>query len=235
MQYKRIVEGRFISRPNRFVAIVSLDGEDVAVHVKNTGRCKELLTDGAVVYLEDSMNDQRKLRYSLVAVRKGDILVNIDSQAPNAVAKEWLVGGKACLDGLSGLDVVKAEQTFGKSRFDFYIKDKEGREGYLEVKGVTLESNGVVAFPDAPTERGVKHINELIEAKRQGYYAGILFVVQMDGVSLFTPNDITHKAFGDALRRANAEGVEIVVKTCKVAPDSLEISKDLPVNLSFYN
>ena len=233
MQYKKIVEGRFISRPNRFVAYVDIDGKETAVHVKNTGRCKELLAVGATVYLEDSMNDNRKLRHSLVAVKKGDLLVNMDSQAPNVVAKEWLTkGAKLC--GMDTLDVVKGEQTFGKSRFDFYIKDISGREGYLEVKGVTLESNRVVAFPDAPTERGVKHITELIEAKKQGYWAGILFVVQMEGVDLFTPNDITHKAFGDVLRLASSKGVEIIVKKCIVTPDTLSIDGDVPVNLNHH-
>ena len=232
MRYKRIVEARFISRPNRFVALVNLDGKETAVHVKNTGRCKELLTNGAVVYLEDSLNDNRKLRHSLVAVMKGDMLVNMDSQAPNVVAKEWLTSGEAKLTGLDTLDVVKGEQTFGKSRFDFYIKDINGREGYLEVKGVTLENDGVVSFPDAPTERGVKHINELIEAKKQGYWAGILFVVQMKGMKVFTPNDITHKAFGDALRMASEEGVEIIAKECYVTPDTLEIGNDIPIELS---
>lgn len=232
MRYKRIVEGRFISRPNRFVAYVSIDGVETAVHVKNTGRCKELLTDGAVVYLEDSMNEERKLRHSLVAVRKGDMLVNMDSQAPNIVAKEWLNSGYAHLVGLDKLAVVKGEQTFGKSRFDFYIKDINGREGYLEVKGVTLENNGIVSFPDAPTERGVKHINELIEAKKQGYWAGILFVVQMSGARLFMPNDRTHSAFGDALRRAEKDGVAIIVKECNVTFDTLEITKDIPIELN---
>ena len=233
MQYKKIVEGKFISRPNRFVAYVDIDGKETAVHVKNTGRCKELLAVGATAYLEDSMNDNRKLRHSLVAVKKGDLLVNMDSQAPNAVAKEWLTSG-AVLEGLDTLDVVKGEQTFGKSRFDFYIKDIRGREGYLEVKGVTLENNRVVAFPDAPTERGVKHITELIEAKKQGYWAGILFVVQMEGVDLFTPNDITHKAFGDVLRLASSKGVEIIVKKCIVTPDTLSIDGDVPVNLNHH-
>ena len=233
MQYKKIVEGKFISRPNRFVAYVDIDGKETAVHVKNTGRCKELLAVGATVYLEDSMNDNRKLRHSLVAVKKGDLLVNMDSQAPNAVAKEWLISG-AVLEGLDILEVVKGEQTFGKSRFDFYIKDISGREGYLEVKGVTLENDGVVSFPDAPTERGVKHISELIEAKKRGYWAGILFVVQMDKADLFAPNDITHKAFGDVLRLASYEGVEIIVKKCNVTPDRLSIDIDVPTNLSYY-
>ena len=235
MQYKKIVEGRFISRPNRFVAYVDIGGEKTAVHVKNTGRCKELLVEGATVYLEDSQNDNRKLKYSLVAVMKGDMLVNMDSQAPNVVAKEWLTSGEAKLVGLDTLDIVKGEQTFGKSRFDFYIKDIRGREGYLEVKGVTLENDGVVSFPDAPTERGVKHINELVEARRQGDWAGILFVVQMSGTKVFAPNDTTHKAFGDALRRAKEEGVEIIVKECNVTSDTLEISKDIPIDLNIYN
>ena len=233
MQYKKIVEGRFVSRPNRFVAYVDIGGVETAVHVKNTGRCKELLTEGAVVYLEDSMNSERKLRYSLIAVRKGDLLVNMDSQAPNVVAKEWLTkGAKLC--GMDTLDVVKGEQFFGKSRFDFYIKDINGREGYLEVKGVTLENDGVVSFPDAPTERGVKHINELIVAKESGYYAGILFVVQMERADFFTPNDITHSAFGDVLRLASSKGVEIIVKKCIVTPDILSIDGDVPVNLNHH-
>ena len=235
MQYKKIVEGRFISRPNRFVAYVDIDGVEIAVHVKNTGRCKELLVEGAVVYLEDSQNDNRKLKYSLVAVMKGDMLVNMDSQAPNVVAKEWLNSGEAKLTGLDTLDIVKGEQTFQKSRFDFYIKDIRGREGYLEVKGVTLENDGVVSFPDAPTERGVKHINELVEARKQGHWAGILFVVQMGGMKVFAPNDVTHKAFGDALRRAKEEGVEIIVKECSVTPDTLSIGKDIPFDLNLYN
>lgn len=234
MQYKKVVEGRFISRPNRFVAIVNIDGKDISVHVKNTGRCKELLVEGAKVYLEDSMNDARKLRYSLIAVEKGNTLVNMDSQAPNKIAGEGLLSGTITLGGMDTLDVVKAEQTFGKSRFDFYVKDKSGKEGYLEVKGVTLENDGVVAFPDAPTERGVKHINELVEAKKQGYYAGILFVVQMSGMKVFAPNDGTHRAFGDALRNAKDNGVEILVKECNVTPDTLAISKDIPADLHYF-
>lgn len=234
MQYKKIVPAKFISRPNRFVAVCNLDGKDISVHVKNTGRCKELLVEGATVYLEDSMNEQRKMRYSLVAVMKGDMLVNMDSQAPNAVAKEGLLDGRITLAGLDALEIVKAEQTFGKSRFDFYIKDTSGREGYLEVKGVTLEHDGVVSFPDAPTERGVKHIGELIDAKEQGYYAGILFVVQMGGMKVFAPNDNTHRAFGDALRKAWDKGVEILVKECHVTPDTLAIGKDIPVNLTYH-
>ena len=234
MRYKKIVEAKFISRPNRFVAIVNLDGSEIAVHVKNTGRCKELLVEGATVYLEDSMNNARKLRYSLVAAHKGEMLVNMDSQAPNVVAKEWLTGGDAKLHGLGALSVVKGEQAFGKSRFDFYVKDIDGREGYLEVKGVTLENDGVVSFPDAPTERGVKHIRELVNAKEQGYWAGILFVVQMKGACLFAPNDITHSAFGDSLRLAKENGVEIIVKDCFVTPDSLTIGDDVSVDWNFY-
>ena len=201
MQYKRIVPAKFISRPNRFVAVCDLDGKVISVHVKNTGRCKELLTEGATVYLEDSMNEERKMRYSLVAVMKGDMLVNMDSQAPNLVAKEGLLDGSITLAGLDRLDVVKAEQTFGKSRFDFYIKDINGREGYLEVKGVTLEKDGVVSFPDAPTERGVKHLNELTACLSEGYEAAVCFIVQMEGMKHLEPNDATHPAFGAALRR----------------------------------
>lgn len=231
MQYGKIVKARFVERPNRFVAVVDIDGAPTTVHVKNTGRCKELLVSGATVYLEDSCNPNRKLRHSLIAVEKGDLLVNMDSQAPNKVVGEGLKEGRIKLSGMGNLVTVKAEKTFGESRFDFYVVDEEGREGYVEVKGVTLEDNGIASFPDAPTERGIKHLNELVEVKEQGMYAGIVFVIQMEGMKVFTPNDNRHKAFGEALRHAEKRGVEVIAHECKVTPETLTIGQTVPVDL----
>ena len=231
MQYGKIVKARFVERPNRFVAVVDIDGAPTTVHVKNTGRCKELLVSGATVYLEDSCNPNRKLRHSLIAVEKGDLLVNMDSQAPNKVVGEGLKEGRIKLSGMGNLVTVKAEKTFGESRFDFYVVDEEGREGYVEVKGVTLEDNGIASFPDAPTERGIKHLNELVEVKEQGMYAGIVFVIQIEGMKVFTPNDNRHKAFGEALRHAEKCGVEVIAHECKVTPETLTIGQTVPVDL----
>ena len=227
MKYDKIVKGNFISRPNRFIAYVSIDGQRELVHVKNTGRCRELLLDNAVVYLSVSDNPLRKTKYDLIAVEKetqgGTFLVNMDSMVVNDVAEEYfkrsLVGAK-----------IKREVTFGNSRFDFYIED-EKRRIFCEVKGVTLENDGVVSFPDAPTERGVKHLKELISAKAQGYESWILFVIQMSGVSYFTPNDKTHKEFGDTLRLAKESGVKIMATDCLVAPDKIIPNKTVEVRL----
>lgn len=232
MQYGKIVSARFLERPNRFVAIVDLDGVKTPVHVKNTGRCKELLVEGAKVYLEDNSVKVRKYAHDLIAVEKGGLLVNMDSQAPNKVVAEGLLDGRIRLDGMGKLVTVKGEKTYGDSRFDFYVVDEFGREGYLEVKGVTLEDNGIASFPDAPTERGVKHVSELVKVKESGMYAGIVFVIQMEGMKVFTPNDTRHKAFGDALRRASALGVEVIALECKVTPDTLETHKTVPVDLN---
>ena len=231
MKYQNIRGAIFISRPNRFIAEVELDGEKVIAHVKNTGRCKELLLPGATVYLDEPMGRVRKTKYDLVAVEKvcqnGEkILINMDSGAPNEAAFEFLKDGKL----FSGITTLRREYTVGKSRFDFYIEQGE-RVTFLEVKGVTLENGGVAAFPDAPTERGVKHIEELKELKMQGYGAAILFVVQMKGVREFIPNDLTHKAFGDALRIAEKSGVEIFAYDCVVTPDSMTIDSPIPVKL----
>ena len=231
MQYAKVVKARFVERPNRFVAVVDIDGAPTTVHVKNTGRCKELLVSGATVYLEDSCNPNRKLRHSLIAVEKGDLLVNMDSQAPNKVVGEGLKDGRIKLSGMGNLVTVKAEKTFGESRFDFYVVDEEGREGYVEVKGVTLEDNGIASFPDAPTERGIKHLNELVEVKEQGMYAGIVFVIQMEGVTYFTPNEDTHREFARALYKAAEAGVEILAYDCQVTPDSLTIGAPVPVEI----
>ncbi len=220
MVYGKVIPGIFLSRPNRFIAHVLVNGKEEIVHVKNTGRCKELLLPGVTVYLycvpEDS---NRKTRYDLVAVRKGDRLINMDSQAPNAVAEEWL------RKTLPGADI-RREVTYGSSRFDFRIIEGE-RTIFLEVKGVTLEHNDIAMFPDAPTERGLKHLRELISCKEQGYEAAVLFVIKMKGIRAFRPNDHTHPAFGDALREAHAAGVKIIAMDCIVTPDSLTI--DSPV------
>ena len=229
MKYHRIKQAEFISRPNRFIANVLVDGVAETVHVKNTGRCRELLSPGCTVYLEGADNPSRKTRYDLVAVEKiresaPPLIVNIDSQIPNSAAEEWLKKGEL----FSEQAVIKREYTYGASRFDFRIEDK-GKISFLEVKGVTLEINGVVLFPDAPTERGVKHIRELIRAKQEGFGAYILFVIQMKEVYEFRPNDITHPEFGDALREAEEAGIKLLAYDCIVTPDSMTIDKPVRI------
>ena len=230
MKYREIVEGRFVVRPNRFIAKVLIDGAEETVHVKNTGRCRELLVPDAKVYLEVSDNLSRKTKYDLVAVEKvtdrGVLLINMDSQVPNAAAGEWL---KIC--GMFSEDaVIMREKTFGKSRFDFYIEDGN-RKAFVEVKGVTLEHSGVTMFPDAPTERGVKHINELATCVESGYEAYILFVIQMKGVTCFRPHDEMHPEFGAALRNAAENGVKILARDCVVTPDSMVVDGEIRVIL----
>ena len=213
-----VVRARFLSRPNRFIALVELNGEVVTVHVKNTGRCRELLPAGATVYLAAAKDPARKTPYDLVAVEKvcpngNTLLINMDSQAPNAVAAEWLPQS-----GLFPQDAAyRHEVTAGDSRFDFCITAGQGRPAFLEVKGCTLERDGVAYFPDAPTERGVKHVRELMALARDGHPAYILFVVQMKGISHLCPNDETHRAFGDALREAREAGVQILAVDCAVS------------------
>lgn len=227
MQYETIRKAVFRSRPNRFIAHVELDGENVVCHVKNTGRCRELLVPGAIVYLQRAGNPERKTLYDLIAVEKGQLLINMDSQAPNQVFQEWAGGGGF----VPGLTLLRPETTFGASRFDFYWEAGEGRRGFVEVKGCTLEHEGHARFPDAPTERGVKHLEELIRAKEAGYEAVVCFVLQMSPMKDFAPNDDTHPAFGDALRRARAAGVEVLAMECRVAPGRLEIWRPVPVVL----
>ena len=231
MKYKNVVRGKFISRPNRFIAYVEIEGKTETVHVKNTGRCRELLVEGCRVYLSVSDNPSRKTKYDLIAVEKQrenlpPLLVNMDSQIPNDVCAEWLKKGLL----FSSDAVIKREYTYKNSRFDFYVEDKE-RKIFLEVKGCTLENEGVASFPDAPTERGVKHIKELISAIEDGYEAYVFFVVQMRGMSVMQPNDITHKEFGDALRNAYKTGVKILAYECAVFPDEIVIDKEIRVNL----
>lgn len=218
MRYENITRAVFIRRPNRFIAEVGIDGHEEKVHVKNTGRCKELLIPGCEVWLTSPNSPGRKTKYDLVAVRKSNgVLFNIDSQAPNKVVSEWLA--------TQSFDVVKPEYSFGDSRIDFYME--RGNEKYLmEVKGCTLEVDGIGYFPDAPTERGVKHIRELIRAKKEGYHAILAFVIQMDGVDVVRANVDTHPEFGEVLNEARKAGVEVRFLTCHVEPDVLEIMGD---------
>ena len=229
MKYKHIVDAIFVERPNRFIANVDINGERETVHVKNTGRCKELLVPGSKVYLAVADNPERKTKYDLIAVEKqrenkATLLINMDSQIVNDVAGEWLAKGLL----FSKEAVIRREVTYGKSRFDFYIEDGE-RKIFLEVKGVTLEHDGIASFPDAPTERGIKHIRELVQCIEEGYEAYILFVIQMKEISLFHPNDVTHKAFGDALREAKQNGVNVLAYDCKVTLDSIELDRQVGV------
>ncbi len=224
MKYDVIVKGKFIDRPNRFIANVEINGKEEVCHVKNTGRCKELLTKGAEVYLSLSGNPGRKTKYDLVAVKKGELLINMDCMAPNKATGEYLrkVFGEKAL--------IKPEKTYGQSRIDFYAEAK-GEKWLIEVKGVTLEENGSVFFPDAPTERGVKHIYELCKAVKEGYKACILFVVQMKGVKDFSPNDKTDAEFGKALRYAHKHGVKIKAIDCIVTPQSMVLDNEVKVIL----
>lgn len=226
MQYRSVVSGSFIDRPNRFVARVKIGDEVHTVHVKNTGRCRELLVPGAAVYLEQGSNPNRKTQYDLIAVEKGDRLINMDSQAPNQVFGEWVSAGGF----LPGVTAVRREYTYGGSRLDFCLETPEGPH-FVEVKGVTLEENGRARFPDAPTERGVKHIGELQRAVEAGHRATLVFVVQMEQVESVAPNDETHPAFGEALRRAAAAGVQVRAYACSVTPERISISRPVPVLL----
>lgn len=218
MKYERTVKGIFVDRPNRFIAHVEIDGEVRVCHVKNTGRCRELLIPGATVILEKSDNPSRKTAYDLVAVYKGRELINMDSQAPNAVFGEWLKSS----DYFGKLTYIKPEYTYGNSRFDFYLEAGE-RKIFVEVKGVTLENNGEVTFPDAPTERGVKHLEELIEAKKAGFESYIFFVIQMQNCAFFAPNEEIHSEFASVLYKAAQSGVEVRAVNCRVEEDFLEI------------
>lgn len=226
MNYSNMQKGTFLSRPNRFIAHVETGGREEVVHVKNTGRCRELLTPKAKVWLEHSDNPARKTQFDLIAVQKGERLINMDSQAPNKVFHEWAAAGNF----IGKLDYIKPEYKWGNSRFDFYIEKGE-RRCLVEVKGVTLEFDGVVLFPDAPTGRGVKHINELIAAREQGYETFIVFVIQMKDVKYISPNDTTHPEFGQALRKAADAGVRILAYDCRVTPESLEIADKIEVKL----
>ena len=227
MRYERIRSGRFLDRPNRFIAHVEVDGTVQVCHVKNTGRCRELLVPGATVYVDEApASAQRKTRFDLVAVEKGPLLINLDSQAPNRAAGEFLHSGRL----LGPVQMVRPETKWGSSRFDFYV-EAGGRKLFLEVKGVTLEQDGLALFPDAPTQRGVKHLEELAACAASGYGAGVLFVIQMKGVRAFSPNEQTHPAFATALRRAKDAGVALYAFDCIVSPDSMEMDAPVPILL----
>ena len=225
MQYGKMVPGIFLSRPNRFIAHIEIDGKAEVCHVKNTGRCRELLPEGAQVWCLDAASPARKTRYDLICVQKGSRLINMDSQAPNAAAKEWLAKG-----GLGNIENLRSETMWGASRFDFSF-DLGGKPCFLEVKGVTLENDGICAFPDAPTQRGAKHLRELTGLAQQGYGAYVLFVIQMENVKYLHPNDDTDPKFGEALRAAAAAGVQILAMDCHVTPDSMTIRQPVAVKL----
>lgn len=226
MRYGTVIPGRFVDRPNRFVAHVETAEGLQTVHVKNTGRCRELLVPGAVVYLERGTNPARRTAFDLIAVEKGERLINMDAQAPNRVFGEWVRGGGF----LPGITAVRPEFSYGESRLDFCLETAEGLH-LVEVKGVTLEEEGAARFPDAPTERGVKHIRELQRAAEAGLGATLFFVVQMENILSVAPNDETHPAFGAALREAAARGVRVCAWDCAVTPESIAIRRPVPVLL----
>lgn len=230
MRYRNVQKAEFLDRPNRFIAHARLNGETVVCHVKNTGRCRELLVPGAVIYLEESDKPTRKTRYDLIAVEKerehGRLLINMDAQAPNQVFREWALEGHFHPE----LSLLQGERQWGNSRFDFYF-EAGGEKGFVEVKGVTLERDGHALFPDAPTARGVKHLEELVKCRAAGYRTCVCFVIQMAGMTDFSPNDATHPAFGAALRRAAEHGVELLARECRVSPDALTLAGAVPVRL----
>ena len=227
MRYKETEKAVFLKRPNRFIAEVEIQGKRETVHVKNTGRCKELLIPGAEVILEKSGNPNRKTKYDLICVNKQGRLVNMDSQIPNKSAEEWIKKG-----GLFPEEVtIRPEKKYGNSRFDLYVESPV-RRAFVEVKGVTLEENNIVRFPDAPTVRGIKHVEELIHCMEEGYEAYLLLVIQMKGVKKFMPNWDTQPEFGEALIKAEKAGVKILARDCLVTEDTIEIQEEVPVDLT---
>ena len=225
MKYGHMAAGRFLARPNRFIAHVEINGQTEICHVKNTGRCKELLPQGAEVWCEHAVNPNRKTRYDLITVKKGSRLINMDSQAPNIAAGEWLAAG-----GLGQVEAIRPETFHKDSRYDFsFVKD--GKTCFLEVKGVTLENDGVCAFPDAPTDRGTKHLKGLTQAVKDGFGAYVLFVIQMTNVKYLHPNDTTDPEFGKALREAAAAGVQVLAVDCQVTEDSMVIGMAVDIRL----
>lgn len=228
MIYKNMYEAWFLKRPNRFIAHCELDGREVTAHVRNTGRLRELLLPGAKVFLQKSDNDKRKTGYSLISVYKDKRLINIDSTAPNRVVLEALTEGELCLPGLSELTLIKPEVKFGDSRFDFYMEAGD-KKAFAEVKGVTLEQNNVALFPDAPTERGTRHVEELIKARNEGFEAYLIFILQMKALSYFTPNSKMHPRFAEVVKDAYKHGVHVLCYDCSVDKNSLTVND--PVEL----
>ena len=236
MKYRKIKEGIFVSRPNRFVSCVEIEGVTEICHVKNTGRCRALLIPGAKVFVEESENPNRKTKYDLVQVYKGDKLVNIDSQMPNYLVREWLESKTSAEHHCQpetyfpNIKKIQSEKTYGDSRFDLYLEYDE-KKAWIEIKGVTLEEDGICRFPDAPTQRGVKHIRELEKSLQDGYEAWIVFVIQMNGMRYFQPNWKTHEEFGDALVHAKQSGVHILALECNVSEGEIYIEKEIETNL----
>lgn len=226
---KNIKRAKFIRRPNRFQAYVKIDDEEIMVHVPNTGRCKEILIPGTIVILREENNPTRKTKYDLIGGYKNNKFINIDSQIPNKVVEEALILGN--IEKLKKYNIIKREKTYGNSRFDFKLSNNLEEEYYLEIKGVTLEENRITKFPDAPTERGTKHILELIEVKKEGIGAGILFLIQMDDIKYFTPNTEMDKNFSEALVLANKEGVDIFAYECDVGEDFITLKKEVKIIL----
>ncbi|WP_138207908.1 DNA/RNA nuclease SfsA [Haloimpatiens lingqiaonensis] len=226
---KNIFKAEFVRRPNRFQAYVKIDGEEQMVHVPNTGRCKEILLPGCTILLREENNPTRKTKYDLIAGYKGEKLINIDSQVPNKVVEEALRENR--IESLSMYTNIQREKFFGNSRFDFKLTDDNGHEYYLEVKGVTLENEGITKFPDAPTERGKKHLLELIEAKKKGHGAGVLFLIQIENVKKFMPNEETDKEFSEALRLAHSNGVDIYAYDCELGEDFIKLKESVPIEL----
>ena len=228
MRYNNIKKATFYERPNRFIAHGLVEGKNEIIHVKNTGRCRELLVPGAQIYLEEFDNPNRKTKWDLIAVEKGDVLINMDSQAPNKVVGEWLLDNDVA--DFQKIIQIKPETKYRSSRFDFYLETEE-KKIYIEVKGVTLEVNGVAKFPDAPSLRGVRHIQELIYAKEEGFEAYVIFVIKMKGIDYFTPNCETHPEFKEILVKAKEKGVKLLAYDCVVQPDELKIDKPVKIML----
>lgn len=227
MKYENIKSALFLSRPNRFIANIAVDGREEVCHVKNTGRCRELLYPGAEIFVQEFDSSKRKTKYDLISVVKKDFIVNIDSQVPNKIFGEWLLKTKYFGETV----LVKPECVYGKSRFDFYIETKDPRKIFVEIKGVTLEQDGICAFPDAPTDRGVKHLNELISCVQDGYEAYVFFVVQLQKAELFVPNIKTHDLFAKTLKNASNSGVVIKAVNCNVTKDTIDIDDFIEYNL----
>ncbi|WP_317368379.1 DNA/RNA nuclease SfsA [uncultured Tyzzerella sp.] len=227
MKYNNIKIAKFINRKNRFISEIEIDNKIELCHVKNTGRCKELLIKGVDIFVQENNNINRKTKYSLICVKKGNILVNIDSQIPNYVAKEAIESG--IVKEIKDITTIKQEVKYKNSRFDMYFETNKGKKGFIEIKGVTLEDNGIVKFPDAPSERAIKHINELIEAKKEGYEVYILFVIQLKNVKHFEPNKETHYKFYETLKYARDKGVHILAYDCFVSYDEIILKDNVDV------
>lgn len=226
---KEIIKAQFNKRPNRFQAYVKIGEDEVMVHVPNTGRCREILVEGCTVLLRYEPGENRKTKYDLIAAYKNDKLINIDSQIPNKVVDEALKNKK--IENLTSYNVIEREKTYGNSRFDFRLTDENGKQYFLEIKGATLEDNGVIMFPDAPTERGTKHIMELVEARKNDNGAGVLFLIQMDNVKYFTPNTERDPEFSKALKYASEHGVDVMAYSCDVSEKSITLKDKIEVRL----